>query len=145
MKQLFNNLILMSLFLLAPAAFAAGEENDGYDVNTEESVSGRVTAIHIGTRGPLIVSVQSANRTYAIYTGPSWFWNSSGTDIQENTHVDVTGSKLIARDGSIRIICLYMTNLDTGKTTVFRDNALMPLWRGGGKKGSYGNGWGGRK
>lgn len=142
MKRLLTHLILISLFLLVSAAFAVAEENDGYDMNTEMSVSGRVTAIHAGARGPVIVSVQSANRTYAIYTGPSWFWNSSGTDIQENARVEVIGSKMIARDGSIRIICLQMKNLDTGKTTVFRDDALMPLWSGG-KRGSFGTKRGG--
>lgn len=142
MKRLLTHLILISLFLLVSAAFAVAEENDGYDMNTEMSVSGRVTAIHTGARGPVIVSVQSATRTYAIYTGPSWFWNSSGTDIQENARVEVIGSKMIARDGSIRIICLQMKNLDTGKTTVFRDDALMPLWSGG-KRGSFGTKGGG--
>ena len=92
-------------FLIISCAVAAAEEMEGYDENTELRLVGRVVSVSDAMRGPVIVVVKTTNRLYELYTGPSWFWNSSQSGIKADTSVEVTGSKMISRDGSVRIIC----------------------------------------
>jgi len=130
MKKL-NLMPAIMFFLIISCTVAVAEEMEGYDENTELRLVGRVVTVSDSMRGPVIVAVKTANRLYELYTGPSWFWNSLQSGIKGGTLVEVTGSKTIGRDGSIRVICRQMKNLETGRVVTFRDDTLAPLWRGG--------------
>ncbi len=126
--------LLIALAIIFSGTFAAAEDVEGYDENTELRLTGNVLAISRDMRGPVIVRLKTGNRVYDIYTGPAWFWDSAQTDISENSRIRVTGSKMIGRDGSLRIVCRQMKNLESGKVSSFRDGNLKPLWRSRGRR-----------
>ena len=130
-----NVIPAIMFFLIISCAVAAAEEMEGYDENTELRLVGRVVSVSDAIRGPIIVKVKTASRVYELYTGPSWFWSSLQSGITAGTVIEVTGSKMIGPDGSVRIICRQMKNLETGKVITFRDDTLAPLWRGGRRGG----------
>jgi hypothetical protein len=134
MKYL-NQIIILMLMLILSVTFAAAEDVEGYDENTELSLSGIVIAIRKDMRGPVIVSLKKGARVYDIYTGPAWFWESMQTGIHEYLKIRVIGSKTIGRDGGLRIICRQIKNLATGKVFMLRDEAMKPLWHGGSRHG----------
>jgi hypothetical protein len=127
--------LLIALALIFSGTFAAAEDVEGYDENTELRLTGNVLAISRDMRGPVIVRLKTGTRVYDIYTGPPWFWDSAKTGIRENMRIQVIGSKMIGRDGSLRIICRQMKNLETGRVITFRDESLTPLWPGTGRRG----------
>jgi len=134
MKRL--NLIIMTVMALVLfGSFAAAQENEGYDENTELKLSGAVIDISDNIRGPVVIMMQARNHIYAIYTSPQWFWESLEPDIRVNTRIQVIGSKTIGRDGRLRVVCRQLKNLDTGKIYTFRDKTLTPMWRGDGRRG----------
>jgi hypothetical protein len=133
MKHL-NMTLLIAMTLIFCGAFAAAEETEGYDENTELRLTGTVLEISRDMRGPVIVRLKTGNRVYDIHTGPPWFWDSAETGISENTKIRVIGSKMINHDGSLRIICRKIKNLDSGKVVSFRDENLKPLWRSRGRR-----------
>jgi hypothetical protein len=135
MKNLHLTVLIAIAFLILSGTFAAAEDNEGYDANTELKLSGVVINISDNVRGPVIVRLKVKARIYDIHAGPRWFWDSVGSDIRVNTRVQVTGSKLIGRDGSLRIIGRNIKNLDTGRFIALRDESLTPVWRGENRRG----------
>ncbi|HMK55015.1 MAG TPA: hypothetical protein VK448_00075 [Dissulfurispiraceae bacterium] len=128
----------IALFLIVCVIPAAAEEMEGYDENTELRIVGQVATIRDAGHGPIIIVVRTMARLYELYTGPAWFWDSLQSGVKANTAVEVIGSKMIGPDGSMRLICRQMKNLETGKVIAFRDDKLVPLWRGGGRhRGSH--------
>jgi hypothetical protein len=134
MKRL-SLIVLAITILLFSVKFAAAQDAEGYDANTELRLSGVVMDISDNVRGPVIVRLKVKTRIYDIHAGPRWFWDSLMPDIRSNTRIQVTGSKMIGRDGSLRIICRQLKNLDTGRVYTFRDETLTPVWRSDARRG----------
>jgi hypothetical protein len=127
-------ILLIALALCLTEAFAVAEEPVGYDQNTEIRLTGTVLAISRDVRGPVIIRMKTASRIYDIYTGPLWFWDGAETGISENIKIQVTGSKMIGRDGSLRLVCRQIKNLETGRVFSFRDEDLKPIWKSRGRR-----------
>lgn len=132
MNNYLKSGLLASLFILLifSSAFAEKEITEGYDENTEVTVSGTIKVVLQETRGPRIFILQSANRDYKVVTAPWWYISQEGIRFEIGADFEVTGSKYIAPDGVSYIIASRLKNLSTGKITPLRDSAGMPLWRG---------------
>jgi hypothetical protein len=135
MKRLNLTVMIVMAMMILFGSIAAAQENEGYDENTELRLSGVVVDISGNVRGPVIVRLKVKTRIYDIHAGPRWFWDSLMPDIRSNTRILVTGSKLIGRDGSLRIVCRQLKNLDTGRVYTFRDETLTPVWRSDARRG----------
>jgi hypothetical protein len=134
MNKDMGRLLLASVFVLlfCSLSYAQYEETDeGYDENTEIRVKGYVTDVWQRMRGAVIVIVRSGRRDYRVVTGPQRYLAQEGVEFNPGDTLMVTGSKVIARDGSLLIIARYIKNTGTGRTLLLRDSSLIPLWRGG--------------
>jgi len=124
--------LLASLFLVCffSSAYAENEVTEGYDENTEVTVKGTIKEVLRGMRGPVIVILQSGSKDYKVITAPLWYLNQEGIEITAAIAYEVTGSKYIARDGTLYIVAGRLKNLSTGKISLLRDSSCMPLWKG---------------
>ncbi len=126
-KKILIILFVTSLFIMdLELAFAVTEN---YDPNTEINVSGIVIDVLKRQRGPQIFILKSMERLYHVITGPWWYLKRTGLNIKKDMAVEVTGSKVYDRKGTLYLIVYSIKDLDTGKIYMFRDDKLVPLWR----------------
>lgn len=122
--------VILLLFLALPEAALTAGQGEGYDENTEVTVTGTIGAVFKEARGPVIVRVVSYGRTYNVFTGPPWFLSRQSISLRPGKKVEVTGSKVLYRDGTLAIISRSLKEVKTGKVIFFRDDFFRPLWRG---------------
>lgn len=128
--------ILLLFLVLTPGAYPAGLD-EGYDENTEVTITGTIMEI-FRERGPVIVRVASRGRNYDVCTGPPWFIQMENVNFTPGAEVEMTGSKMVSPDGTLSLILRRLKDIKTGKEVQFRDDFLRPLWRG--KRHPGGNG-----
>lgn len=121
---------ILLLFFGGPAAAGLPGRGEGYDENTEVTITGTIKEVSREAPGPVIVKVASRGRTYDVCTGPPWFLHRQHVSLQEGTEVEVTGSKMLSRDGTLLLILRRLKDINTGREVFFRDDFLRPLWRG---------------
>jgi len=133
MNNYMKHILLASFFLvlICSYAYAESEDIEGYDENTEIKVTGVVADTLPRMRGAIIAILKSGKREYRVVTGPQRYLLQEGFVIKAGDSWQVTGSKLISRDGSLYIIARKVKNISTGRKLLLRDTALIPLWRGG--------------
>ncbi len=130
MKRFFSLAFVLLLFIGQASA------EDGYDPNTEVAVSGVIKEVLDTERGAVRFLLETESRQYTIVTGPWWYLDSIGLTLQAGMRVQVTGSKLYNRRGELLIITYTLETISDRKTYRFRDDNLLPLWRGG-RKGKF--------
>jgi hypothetical protein len=129
--------ILFFLFILfVPLSVPAGAESDisdikeGYDENTELSIRGVVIESLREMRGPILIRLKFREKTYVVITAPPWYLHDANVTFQENSEVEVVGSKYIGRDGNLYIVARELRNPLTGRVITLRDSTYRPLWKG---------------
>lgn len=133
--------IIITLCLIPFLTSAHAEENDrdGYDENTEITVSGTVLETFRdmpcggmrGCRGgPVIVKLRTKTRVYLVITAPFWYLKQQNIDFPAATPLEVSGSKFAGTDGNLYLIARSVRFAESGRTLPLRDDAYIPLWRG---------------
>ncbi len=130
MKHIINIKILVvcMLFSIVSLSYAESDIKEGYDENTEIMIKGTVAEIIQGKRGPVIVKVRTAGKTYNVVTAPRWYLSRESIAFNAGALLEITGSKYFGRDGNLYIISRQMKNPETGKVITFRDSYCKPLW-----------------
>jgi hypothetical protein len=131
-----TGLIALLFFVFAGAAFAL-EEGEGYDENTELTITGTVREVVKERRGPVIVRVSHGEKVYNVITAPPWYLAGNDIMFQPGLEIEVTGSKFLGRDGGLYLIARKLKEMKTNRSIMLRDDSLRPLWRG--RRHSRGN------
>ncbi len=124
----FSLSIFIIILIIAQPSYADADLSDVYDENTEITVSGSVIEIISQKRGPVIIILKPARRTYHVVTAPPWFLVKHEIVFLSGTRIEVKGSKYFSRDGNIYIISREITNPETGKRIILRDPHSRPVW-----------------
>ncbi len=130
-------LILIAFFLLLVVldiTLATAETPENYDPNTEIVISGDISEVVEGRRGPRVFSLKTADKTYQIITGPRWYLWKIGLSLKTGMNVEVTGSKLYDKKGRIYLIVNSLKDIGMKKYYRLRRDDLKPLWSGRGKR-----------
>lgn len=125
----FAGFIVLLFFLFAGTALPF-EGEEGYDENTEVVLSGTVREIIKEERGPVIVRVLHRDRIYNVITAPPWYLVRQHIFFRQGLEIEVTGSRVLARDGVFYLISRKLKEVRTGREIMLRDDSLRPLWRG---------------
>ena len=115
------------LFVVSPA-YAEPDIKEGYDENTEITITGTIAGISRGTRGPLILRLAASGRTYEVITAPPWYLEQENVSFIPGLELEVTGSKYFGSDGSIYVISGHIKFVSTGKELRLRDSDYRPVW-----------------
>jgi len=118
------------IFLLFAAAYAEGEDEEGYDENTELTIKGTVKEVITGIRGPVIILLKSGKKEYRVVTAPPWYIAGKGIEFKTGTSYEIIGSKYISAEGRLYIVANRLRDLSSGAIISLRDSSCMPLWRG---------------
>ncbi len=124
-------IFLVAVVFFSVAVAIASDLADRYDLNTEITVSGRVTSVLEGMRGPRMFVLDTGVKEFHVITGPYWYHEQIGFDLKEGITLEVTGSKLYDRKGILYIIAHSIKDTGTGSLYHFRDENFRPLWREG--------------
>lgn len=134
-------IIVMSLTLAGVAAFALPREalaqradafSRVYDVNTVETVSGRVLAVqHIassrrGSYGEHLILKTRTGRL-VVHLGPNWFMQRQTLQIKPHDELTVTGFRVLLAGKPVLIAARISR---AHETMVLRDVQGLPVWRG---------------
>jgi hypothetical protein len=125
----FSGFIVL-LFLLSAGTASPYEAEEGYDENTEMTLSGAVQDIVTGERGPVVIKVLYRGRIYNVITAPPWYLVRRNIVFRRGLEIEVTGSKVLGRDGALYLISRRLKEPKTGREVMLRDDFLRPLWRG---------------
>jgi hypothetical protein len=82
-----------------------------------------------GERGPKKFLFKSNNIVYQLMTGPRWYLWKIGLTLKEGEAVEVTGSKLLDKEGNLILLLYDVRKTDTGELYQFRGNNMKPLWK----------------
>lgn len=105
--------------------------DQGYDVNTVTTVTGRALAVpHAGDGNNVIVEVASGTEIVNLCVGPGAFWEKHGIRISKNDVINAKGSKAQGKDGKTYLLVQWVTDQATGAQAVLRDDNGKPAWRG---------------
>ncbi len=123
--------VLIAVFMFSAITTSHGETEitEGYDENTEITVKGTVAEVIYGIRGPVILTLKTKVRAYRVVTAPRWYLLRNSIEFNEETPLEVTGSKYFARDGNLYIIARQLRDPVTGRITFLRDSFCKPLWK----------------
>ncbi len=122
--------LVFSLLLFATPLWAEGDFTEGYDENTEITVRGVIMDAGRETRGPLILRVQHAGRTYLIVTAPPWYLMQESALYGKGMEIEARGSKYFGNDGNVYLLAKEIRDMPGGRVTVMRDKQYRPLWHG---------------
>jgi sporulation protein YlmC with PRC-barrel domain len=102
-----------------------------YDPEKEETISGQVVSIETSAPMPgmapgmqMLVQTDDGQST-RVQVGPTWFLERQDLDMQENTHVQVTGAR--AEIGGQPVLMAREVQFD-GQVIMLRDTQGMPMW-----------------
>lgn len=129
-KHVLSAGVILLLFFSLCSVSAALEAVEGYDENTEVTVKGEVKEVIKGMHGPLILKVASESRAYYIVTAPAWYLKRENISFQQDSVLEVAGSKYFGKDGQIYIIARKIKEEKTGKEIHLRDSFCKPMWHG---------------
>ncbi|AEB10583.1 hypothetical protein [Desulfobacca acetoxidans] len=134
-------LVLPAFFLalvlgLGSEAWAQGGRF--YDPQTVVTVKGQVEKLEVinrrGGAAPSgrqvqLIQLKTAQGTFLIHLGPSWFMEQQKLAPQVGDSLEVTGSKVSTRRGEVIMAAEVTWH---GKTLKLRDAQGTPVWRGQG-------------
>lgn len=108
---------------------------NGYDVNTVVSVTGRVADQVVRDDRHVVVELRTGEETVHLVLGPKWYWENRRIPLRPNDLVTARGSKALDEDGAAYILIQKVTNQTTGAEIVLRGDGGKPVWSGGGRHG----------
>jgi len=120
------------VMILSVPVFAEQDIKEGYDENTEVSVSGTVVEAVRGMKGPIVVMLRHKEKIYNVVTAPPWYLAAKGIAFTPGQELQIKGSKYIGRDGNSYIVAREIGDPLTGTTITLRDSAFRPMWGGRG-------------
>ena len=129
---------LMTASLASAFSFGGGDLgksgldlNQGYDVNTVSTVSGRVTALpSSGDAAGAAITIKSGDETVYLYVGPGPYWSKNGIAVRVNDEVTAKGSKAVGKDGKTYLLTQSLFNRTTNGHMNMRNDRGMPGWSG---------------
>jgi hypothetical protein len=111
--------------------------NQGYDINTVSTISGRVVAPpHQGEQGNSILEIKRGSETLNVSVGPQSYWEKKGIAINLNDEVSVKGSRAQGQDGKSYLLAQKLANRTSGAQLELRNEKGEPAWSGSSMKGS---------
>lgn len=123
-----NVFLFFFILLMAQPLYAETDLSEGYDENTEITVSGVIFDVIAQKRDPVILKLMPGRRMYHVVTAPPWFFIEHNIVFRSGLAIEVKGSKYFGRDGNIYIISREIRNPETGKRIILRDLHLRPVW-----------------
>jgi len=119
--------------------------NNGYDINTVGTISGRVVSPpRQGGKENVIVEINSGNEVLNVTVGPESYWNRKGIAINLNDDLSVKGSRAQGKDGKSYILAQKLVNRTTGAQIDLRDDRGEAVWSGRNRSGMRYEGAAGR-
>lgn len=104
---------------------------EGYDLNTVTTVTGRVVSVAPDSDGKhLIAVIDGKGETFHAALGPPWYWNEHGIALKPGDPVTVRGAKAIGKDGKTYILSQRIANSSTGEEIALRSDSGKPGWTG---------------
>jgi len=143
--------VMLNSMLAGPvcAGFWGGDDkgksgldfNQGYDIDTVSTMSGRVISQpHPGEKEYIVVEIKRGNETLNVSVGPESYWEKKGIAIQVNDDLSVKGSKAQGKDGKSYVLAQKLVNRTTGAQVDLRNEKGEPAWSGRGMAGSRSGG-----
>jgi hypothetical protein len=104
-----------------------------YDTTTVETITGEVVAVNRipsgkGRGGGVHLMLKTDKEEIAVHLGPQWYVDQQPMNVAAKDHVEVRGSR-ISFEGKAVIIAAEVKK--GGRVLKLRDDAGLPLWRGG--------------
>jgi hypothetical protein len=136
MKQgnVLRIIVMLTIFLAVNAGQSTADVSGEYDPNTEVNLSGIMIKELNRARGPRIFLFESNNRVYHLISGPQWYLWKIGLFLKEGSRIEITGSKIVDREGNLFLLLYDLRMKDTAECYKFRDRNMKPLWRGRGQE-----------
>ena len=125
---------ILTIFLAVNAGQSTADVSGGYDLNTEVSLSGIMIKEIDRASGPRTFLFKSNDRFYHVVAGPRWYLWKIGLFLKEGSRIEITGSKIVDREGNLFLLLYDLRMKDTGECYKFRDRNMKPLWRGRGQE-----------
>ncbi|MBA4373938.1 MAG: hypothetical protein C0402_13900 [Thermodesulfovibrio sp.] len=139
MKYIAAVQLAAGIFLAAPSftlpAYAEPDVKEGYDENTEITIKGTIATVSRGAKGPLVLRLTAAGKTYEIITAPGWYLDQEDISFAPGLELEVTGSKYFGSDGNIYVVSGRIRFASSEKEIRLRDIDYRPLWGGGKGRG----------
>jgi hypothetical protein len=122
-------IVMLMIFLLVNVRHVTADVSGEYDLKTEVDLSGIIIKEIDRERGPRIFLFKSNDRFYQVVTGPRWYLWKIGLFLNEGSSVEITGSRVLDREGNLYLLIYNLRIKDTGELYKFRDRNMKPLWR----------------
>lgn len=141
----FSSIITLAVAfncLLGSAAYAAfgfggdtGKSgldfNNGYDVNTVMTVSGRVVSSpRTGESGHVFIDIKARGENFSLCLGPRSYWEERDAPLSRGDEVTVKGSVAQGNDGKTYLMVQRLSNRTTGSRVDLRNERGNPAWTG---------------
>ncbi|BDV41476.1 hypothetical protein GURASL_03990 [Geotalea uraniireducens] len=109
----------------------------GYDLNTVTTVTGRIVSLGPDSDGKHIIAViDGKGETFHAVLGPPWYWNEHGLPLKTGDTVTIRGAKAIGKDGKTYLLTQRISNSATGEEANLRSDTGKPSWSGQSRSGS---------
>lgn len=105
--------------------------NQGYDINTVTTVSGRVASLpHEDQRDNYVFEIKTSAESINICVGPGSFWEKKEIPVRLNDEITAKGSKAQGQDGKLYLLTQKLVNKTTGIQLELRNDKGEPAWSG---------------
>jgi hypothetical protein len=105
--------------------------NQGYDVNTVTTVSGRVASLpHENQQDNTVFEIKNGTEFINICIGPGSFWEKKEMPVRLNDEITAKGSKAQGQDGKLYLLTQKLVNKTTGAQLELRSDKGEPVWSG---------------
>lgn len=131
----------------APQSPSGLDVTSGYDVNTVDTVRGRViippAKIEPGEHTQMTIATGQGTAT--VMLGPWSYWEKLGFTVSSGQEISIVGSRAQGKDGSLYLFAQRLDNKASGTSVILRSESGSPLWlRAGGSGNGFNNGAGQR-
>lgn len=134
---MLNCLLIGAVFVGAGFGDDAGKSgldfNQGYDINTVTTVSGRVASLPHEDHGDnYVFEIKNGAASINICLGPGSFWEKKEMPVRLNDDITAKGSKAQGQDGKLYLLTQKLVNKTTGIQLELRNDKGEPAWSGRG-------------
>jgi hypothetical protein len=120
---------LLLCFCMIQVSEAADSNSEGYDENTEITITGMVKEVILAERGSVILIINYKNKTYHITIAPRWYLYKNNIEFRNGMELEITGSKFLSKEGTFYISARKIKFTESEKTIELRDSHCKPMWR----------------
>lgn len=139
--SLITRAIILNCLLIAVVFIGVGfgedvgksglDFNQGYDINTVTTVSGRVASLpREDRRDNYVFEIKNGNESINICLGPGSFWEKKEMPVRLNDEITAKGSKAQGQDGKLYLLTQKLVNKTSGTQLELRNDKGEPVWSG---------------